>query len=234
MCIRDRANAVFRDALDRYAAVLESKVEVPLLKLLLSDEKDVAELVQETQYAQPAIVALQLAQVAMWRARGMRPAVVLGHSVGELAAAMVAGVMTEEEALELAALRGSLMSQCPRGGMAAVKAPTEQVQALLPGELVVAAENERAMTVVAGSKEALQRFVTEALNVAHTMLAVSHAFHSPMMEPAAAEFRRLLEGRTFQEPQGVRFISTLTGGVETARLKTAEYWACLLYTSRCV
>ena len=86
------ANAVFRDALDRYAAVLESKVEVPLLKLLLSDEKDVAELVQETQYAQPAIVALQLAQVAMWRARGMRPAVVLGHSVGELAAAMVAGV----------------------------------------------------------------------------------------------------------------------------------------------
>ncbi len=219
------ANAVFRDALDRYAAVLESKVEVPLLKLLLSSEGGVAELVQETQYAQPAIVALQLAQVAMWQARGMRPEAVLGHSVGEFAAAVVAGVMTEEEALELAALRGRLMSQCPRGGMAAVRAPAEQVKPLLPGELVVAAENERAMTVVAGPKEALQRFVTESLGVAHTMLAVSHAFHSPMMEPAAAEFRRSLEGKTFQEPRGVRFISTLTGGVETARLKTAEYWA---------
>ncbi len=219
------ANAVFRDALDRYAAVLESKVEVRLLKLLLSEEKDVAELVQETQYAQPAIVALQLAQVAMWQARGMSPEAVVGHSVGEFAAAVVAGVMTEEEALELAALRGRLMSQCPRGGMAAVRAPAEQVKPLLPGELVVAAENERAMTVVAGPKEALQRFVTESLGVAHTMLAVSHAFHSPMMEPAAAEFRRSLEGKTFQEPRGVRFISTLTGGVETARLKTAEYWA---------
>ncbi|WP_233587255.1 non-ribosomal peptide synthetase/type I polyketide synthase [Corallococcus sp. CA049B] len=219
------ANAVFKDALDRYAAFLESKVEVPLLKLLLSDDQDMAAQVQETQYAQPAIVALQLAQAAMWRARGMRPSTVLGHSVGEFAAAAVAGVMSAEQALELAALRGRLMSECPRGGMAAVRAPVDQVQPLLPPELVVAAENERATTVVAGPKEVLHRFVTEVLGVGHTMLAVSHAFHSPMMAPAADAFRQRLEGVELREPQGVRFISTLTGAVETSRLCTAEYWA---------
>ncbi|WP_415835797.1 acyltransferase domain-containing protein, partial [Corallococcus soli] len=90
------ANAVFKEALSRYAGVLEAKMEVPLLKLLLSAEAGVAELVQETQYAQPALVALQLAQLAMWRSRGVRPAVVLGHSVGEFAAAVAAGVMEEE------------------------------------------------------------------------------------------------------------------------------------------
>ncbi|WP_342379791.1 amino acid adenylation domain-containing protein [Myxococcus stipitatus] len=219
------SNAVFRAALDRYAAVLESKVEVPLLKLLVSDEKDVARWVTETRYQQPALVALQLAQVEMWRARGVRPEAVLGHSVGEFAAAVVAGVMTPEEALELAALRGQLMSECPRGGMAAVKVSAEEVQAMLPAELVVAAENERGSTVVAGPKDVLTRFVTESFDSKHTMLAVSHAFHSPMMAPAAEAFRRELEGVEFKAPREVRFISTLTGQVETERLRTAEYWA---------
>ncbi|QAT84884.1 malonyl CoA-acyl carrier protein transacylase [Corallococcus coralloides] len=219
------ANPVFKETLDRYAAFLESKVEVPLLKLLLSDDKDMAAQVQETQYAQPAIVALQLAQAAMWQARGMRPSAVLGHSVGEFAAAAVAGVMSAEQALELAALRGRLMSECPRGGMAAVRSPADLVRPLLPAELVVAAENERTTTVVAGPKDALHRFVTEVLGVAHTMLAVSHAFHSPMMAPAAESFRKQLEGVELREPQGVRFISTLTGAVEASRLRTAEYWA---------
>ncbi|QSQ17682.1 SDR family NAD(P)-dependent oxidoreductase [Myxococcus landrumensis] len=219
------ANPVFKEALDRYAATLESKVEVPPLKLLLSDEKDVAQWVTETQYQQPAIVALQLAQVAMWQARGMRPDAVLGHSVGEFAAAVAVGVMTPEVALELAALRGRLMSECPRGGMAAVRVPMEKVQPLLPAGLVVAAENERATTVVAGPKDALRQFVTEAFSGTHVMLPVSHAFHSPMMDPAAVAFRWKLDGMTFGEPRGARFISTLTGQVETTRLLTADYWA---------
>ncbi|RYZ47136.1 MAG: amino acid adenylation domain-containing protein, partial [Myxococcaceae bacterium] len=226
-CARElyEANAVFKEALNRYAGVLETKMEVPLLKLLLSAESGLAELVQETQYAQPALVALQLAQLAMWRSRGVRPAVVLGHSVGEFAAAVAAGVMEEEAALELAALRGRLMSGCERGGMAVVMATVEQLQKVLPAELVVAAENERTRTVVAGPKEALGRFVTAAYAGGHTMLGVSHAFHSPMMGPAAEAFEKELEGREFKAPQGVRFISTLSGEEETERLRTGAYWA---------
>ncbi len=226
------ANAEFRAALDRYGEMIDGAIDgqvngqldVPLARLLLSTDTELTALVQETQYAQPAITALQLAQVAMWEGRGMRPAAVVGHSVGELAAAVVAGVLTAEQALEVAVVRGRLMAGCERGGMAAVMAGVEEVERRLPAGLVVAAENGRAMTVVAGAHELLTEFLG-GLELAHTRLAVSHAFHSPMMAPAVAGLAQHLEGMRFGEGNEVRFYSTASGRQEQERLRSGAYWA---------
>ena len=221
-----RANPVFKEALDRYADVLRDAVDVPLLELLLREDAG-ADPLQQTEYGQPALVALQLAQSAAWRERGVRPAVVLGHSIGEFAAAVAAGVMDAEDALRLAAVRGKLMAACPPGAMAAVFAPAARLRPSLPEDVVVAAENGPAMTVLAGAHDALARYLADDLQHGHTMLAVSHAFHSPMMAPAASAFRAHLAALapTLASPNRARFVSTMTGEVETERLRDAGYWA---------
>ncbi|HWU88804.1 MAG TPA: acyltransferase domain-containing protein, partial [Kofleriaceae bacterium] len=218
------ANAVFKEALDRYTVALERSVDVPLLGLLLDNHGAATELVQQTQYGQPAVVALQLAQLAMWRDRGATPAVVLGHSVGELAAAVAAGVMQPEDALRLAAVRGRVMSECRAGAMAAVMAPAERLLSSLPPEIVIAADNGPTMTVLAGTKDALRAFLAERCRDPHTMLPVSHAFHSPLMEPAARAFREHVETTALAEPRDVQLVSTMTGDVETAQLRSPDYW----------
>ncbi|MBN3938369.1 acyltransferase domain-containing protein, partial [Serratia marcescens] len=165
---------------------LAAWVDAPLLQWLLEASAEHSARLQETQYQQPALVALQLAQVAMWQARGLTPSHVLGHSIGEFAAAVVAGVMESGDALMLAARRGQLMADCEPGGMAAIRDSAENVRRVLPAEVVIAAENGAGMTVVAGPHAALAAFVQRHYAHEHTPLAVSHAFHSPMMAAAAA------------------------------------------------
>ena len=219
------ANPVFRDALEGYAAQLAAWVDAPLLQWLLEANPEYSARLQETQYQQPALVALQLAQVAMWQARGLVPSQVLGHSIGEFAAAVVAGVMAIDDALMLAARRGQLMADCEPGGMAAIRDSAENVRRALPADVVIAAENGESMTVVAGPHVALAGFVQQHYAHEHTLLAVSHAFHSPMMASAALAFGDVVGTVALRAPEEVRFISTLTGEAAGEALQMTEYWS---------
>ncbi|REF43107.1 amino acid adenylation domain-containing protein [Serratia ficaria] len=220
------ANPVFRDALARYTGQLTAWVDAPLLQWLLEASPEHSACLQETQYQQPALVALQLAQAAMWQARGLAPSHVLGHSIGEFAAAVVAGVMESDDALMLAARRGQLMADCEPGGMAAIRDAAENVRCVLPADVVIAAENGEGMTVVAGPHDALAAFVQQHYAHEHTVLAVSHAFHSPMMAPAALAFGEVVGAVPLRAPaEGVQFISTLTGEAAAEALQTAAYWS---------
>ena len=216
------ADIIFKNALDKYTAFLEEILHIPVLKILITPTESSEDL-SKTQYAQPVLVALQLAQIAMWRGRGMKPAIVLGHSIGEFAAASATGIMLAEDALRLSVVRGRLMSECPPGSMLAVFAPTEHLR--LPNDIVVAAQNGPSMTVLAGTREHLQQFIaTIPKEIGHTYLPVSHAFHSPLMASAADSFRKHVSTINLTEPQDIRFISTMTGSEETTLTGTSEYW----------
>ena len=148
-----------------------------------------------TQYTQPALFALEWSLAELWRSRGVVPAMVLGHSVGEIAAACVAGVMSMEAGLKLTAERGRLMQALPvnEGVMVAVRcgeaAVSNAIQAQgLSCKVAVAAVNGPSSVVVAGSEEAVEAVLGELGAVGHR-LRVSHAFHSPLMEPMVEAYR---------------------------------------------
>ncbi len=223
-----REHITFRVALNQYAEILQDHLDIPILELLIGEKGTHAALAQETQYAQPALTALQCAQIALWQKQGARPSLVMGHSIGEIAAAVAAGVLTPEDALNMAVNRGQLMSQCQTGAMAAVFASAVQIEHLLSDDLVIAAENGPLMTVVAGSHEAVKHFLEKKLGTSYasTLLPVSHAFHSPLMSEAAKAFEAYVSKVSFSLPHSeVRFVSTLTGVCETEQLLSPSYWS---------
>jgi acyl transferase domain-containing protein len=181
----------------------------------------------DTRYAQPALFALQCALAALWKSWGVEPRAVLGHSVGEYAAACVAGACTMAEGLRLITARGRLMGGLPSGGaMAAVLAPEDQVRAALQEDIAIAAVNGQSNTVVSGPVASVERLcnVFEERGVCVQRLRVSHAFHSPLMEPMAKELEEIAATIKFVAPQ-IRFISSVTGRpAAAAELCQPVYW----------
>ena len=190
--------------------------------------KRVSLLLDQTAYTQPALFAIEYALAELWRSWGVEPTVVLGHSVGEYVAACVAGVFSLEDGLKLIAERGRLMGALPAGGeMAAVFADEEQVEkAIAPhAETVsIAAVNGPANVVISGAGEAVQAIVKnlEAEGVKSKRLTVSHAFHSPLMEPMLAEFERVAKQVSFNAPR-ISFISNVSGQ-PVREAPDAAYW----------
>ncbi len=216
---------VFRATLDDCADILKDLMPIPLLDLLYDDQH--SEDIHNTVYAQPALFAIEYATACMWLDWGVKPAAVLGHSVGEYVAACVAGVFDMEQGLRLVAERGRLMGSLPLGvgTMAAVLAPRDQVQPLLDRypELAVAAENGPANTVISGERKQLEALLGELKGETQVMrLRVSHAFHSPMLDPILDTFEALAAKTSYRKAR-IPLISNLTGQAKTA-VPDAAYW----------
>jgi acyl transferase domain-containing protein/acyl carrier protein len=227
-----KASPVFREALERCAAAIDPELGRSLLELMFAPGEENSPL-DETRYTQPALFAIQYALAELWRSVGITPSVVLGHSVGEFAAACCAGVMSLEDAAKLVTLRGRLMQALPEGGaMAAVFACESEVQdaiANIPGVVVVAGINGPDETVVSGETAAVQATVAAfaAKGVRTEPMKVSHAFHSPLMQPMLAAFERVACGVTRTAPR-VKVVSSMTGRVADAEWGSAKYWVAQL------
>lgn len=220
---------VFRKTLDRCDELLRAHMDKPLLSLLYPEAGADAALLDQTGYTQPAMFALEIALAETWKSWGIEPEWTMGHSVGEYAAACVAGVFSLEDGLMLIAARGRLMQQLPAGGaMVAIMAEPARVLAAIAGhedKISVAGFNGPLQVVVSGEREALQgvaaRFEAEGVRI--HWLQVSHAFHSPLMDPMLEEFGRICAEVTYQRPK-LGLISNVTGRLAGDEVCTPEYW----------
>ena len=226
------SHPVFRRAIDTCDEILRDLWEgESLLDVLYPDgtsADDAHARIHRTEFTQPALFALEYALAELWQSWGVAPAIVLGHSVGEYAAACVAGAMSLEDGLALIAERARLMQSVKRPGkMAVVFAPPEGISPLLArhgGKVVIAVLNGPENTVVSGEADAVEELAAElaSAGVQTKLLNVSHAFHSPLMDEMLDEFEEFAAGIVFQAPQ-VPLAANLTGQLMT-EAPSPRYW----------
>jgi acyl transferase domain-containing protein len=234
-----RHQPVFRDAVDTCARLLKPHLGFDIRETIFEAPQD---RLDETRIAQPALFLVSYALAEFWQSCGIKPAALMGHSVGEFVAGCVAGVMTLEDALFLVAERGRLMQETPRGCMLSVAAPEKAVFAIMreiaghvrvqaagtsPGanggnapdrELALAAVNAPGLCAVSGSFGAMDELQAELARrgIHFTRLHTSHAFHSPMTDPVLGPFAETARRVKFRPPR-IPYISNATGDWVSAR-----------------
>ncbi|MEV6648666.1 type I polyketide synthase [Amycolatopsis sp. NPDC051371] len=200
----------FSEVFDLVAAELDKHLDVPLKTVLGSGE---------TGYTQPALFAVEVAVFRLLESWGVQPDYLLGHSIGELAAAHVAGVLSLEDACTLVTARARLMQALPTGGaMVAVAATEADVVPLLSDGVSIAAVNGPASVVLSGDEDAVLAVASKFSKT--TQLKVSHAFHSALMEPMLADFAFIARNLTYRSPE-IPIVSTVS---PDADLTSPEYW----------
>ncbi len=218
---------IFKASLQACDDALEKHQHVKATEILYGQQSEM--LLEQTQHEQVALFSLQYALAKMWLSWGVKPAMLLGHSVGEYAAACIAGVFDLNEAIGMLCYRASLMQALPENGaMVAVLANQGQIEPLLQGmdaQLSIAAVNGEQQVVISGDAEVVDNFIQQAQKQGlHTrLLKVNRGFHSVQIDPVLSDFKTRLTQISFNKPQ-LRFISTLTGKQEIEKLTEVNYW----------
>lgn len=211
----------FKREIDTCRAIYTELTGRDIWSLIMEDD------ITRTDLAQPALFIVSYALGKLMMHWGLTPDAMVGHSIGEYAAACLAGVFTLREAIDLVVERGRLMQAQPAGAMISLRLPKERVESYLSRELSLAAVNSSSLSVVSGPHEAIDQFKKnlEAEGITYRQLVTSHAFHSTMMEPALEAFRKKVASLTLQEPS-LPFISNLTGDwISAAEATSPDYWA---------
>ncbi|GLA94959.1 putative Hybrid PKS-NRPS biosynthetic cluster [Aspergillus tubingensis] len=225
---------VFRNTITHIASLFEAVLDKPLLDVMWADpESEAASLLLRTDYAQPALFTLQVALWRLWQSWGVQPAVVLGHSVGEIAAAHVAGAMNLTDACRLVAARGKLMHALPEsGGMVALEAGVDEVTSAIEqlsarDSVSIASINTPTQVVASGDMGVINKLATrfKAQGRSCKVLRTSRAFHSHHLnESMLSALRAVAETIVFQQ-QTLPIVSTVTGKLaEPGQLSNADYW----------
>ena len=211
---------VFAQALDEVFAELDPHLDRPLKTVIADNPR----LINQTGYTQPALFAIEVALFRLLSSWGLKPDFLLGHSVGELAAAHVAGVLSLADAAKLVAARAKLMQALPTGGaMVALQATEDEVTPLLTADVSIAAINGPDSVVLSGTEDAVTAVVAQFEDRKSSKLKVSHAFHSPLMEPMLAEFAAVARTLTYSQPT-IPLISNVSGTLAGGEVATPAYW----------
>ncbi|ELS02296.1 polyketide synthase family protein [Xenococcus sp. PCC 7305] len=242
---------LFRDNINQCAEILKNYLDKPLQDIIFDNgishrknaaRRDVACYVStgtgtgteidhqqlkinQTQYTQPLLFAIAYSLSQLWLSWGIKPDVVMGHSLGEYVAACIAGVLSLEDGLKLVATRGKLMQSLPNNGaMLAVFSDINRVNNLLNQDVTIAANNGSHL-VLSGLKNAVTNIVQklDLLAIKYRYLKVSHAFHSPLMKPIAEEFKAVAQTIDYATPE-IPIVSNLTGELATDAIATSDYW----------
>ena len=224
------AEPVFRSTVDYCADYLQPFLDADLRTILFppgTASEEAAQLLNQTRFTQSALFVVEYAMAKLWATWGVEPTAMIGHSVGELAAACIAGVFSIDAGLQIIAERGRLIQSMPTGSMIAVPMPERDVVPLLNGKLSLASINADQQCVVSGPDgaiAALEESLAEQ-GMEHRRLLVSHAFHSSMMDPILREFTEFV--RRFElAPPRIPFISSATGSwITDAEATDPDYWA---------
>jgi acyl transferase domain-containing protein len=223
-----RTEPVFAAAVDRVAEVADGLLGLDLRRLVFADPGDeAAEALRQTSVTQPALFAVEHAMACLLRSWGLTPDAVIGHSIGEYAAAVEAGVMSWEDAIRLVVERGRLMQSMAPGSMLAVPLPAAEVTDRLPDGVELAAENSSQLSVVSGPTAAVEAFAAqlEEAGTRAQLLHTSHGFHSAMMTEAADAFAPTVATATLQPPR-IPLVANVTGRPLTDDEATdPSFWA---------
>lgn len=219
----------FREALDRCDDILRAGayLDQSLISILYPEGK--SEAIHQTAYTQPALFAFEYAIAQLWRSWGIKPDVVMGHSVGEYVAACVASIFSLEDGLKLIATRGRLMQALPQdGAMVSFLADEARIQeAITPyrDDVSIAAINGRESVVVSGKRISVMAIAEQlaTVGIKTRQLTVSHAFHSPLMTPMLDEFRQVAASITYHKPN-LLLVSNVTGKVADTEITRPDYW----------
>lgn len=219
----------FRETLEKCDRILSRYLDRRILSVLYPEPTD-APLLNDTMYTQPALFVLEYALAELWKSWGVRPGAVIGHSVGEYVAACVAGMFSLEDGLKLIAGRARLMQALPKRGKMAIvfgdQTTVAQALSSFPEQVAIAAVNGETNTVISGTQEAVDTVLLqmETQGVQTSSLRVSHAFHSPLMEPMLDDFEVLADQASF-EGLRIPLVSNLTGQMLNIGEKSvAGYW----------
>lgn len=218
---------VFKQALERCAAILQPYLDKPLLNIIFSQSaiNNQQLTINQTQYTQPVLFALEYALTQLWLSWGIKPDVVLGHSLGEYVAATIAGIFSLEDALKLVVTRGKLMQKLPHyGAMLAVFSDLEKIQTLLDNKVTIASNNGSHI-VISGCKKSLIIIANKLddWGIKYQWLNEDYAFHSPLMQPIIQEFQAVANTIQYQLPK-IPLVSNLTGKLAESKIASSDYW----------
>ncbi len=226
-CELYQSEPVFHNEVNNCCEILKKHIGIDLRQILYPEkehESEAAEKINQTSLTQPCLFVIEYSLAKLWMSWGIRPSVMVGHSIGEYIAACIAGVFSLEDALATVALRGKLMQSMPTGAMLAVTLPKEEVLPLLTPELCLATVNMPKLCVVSGTYQAIDELEKKLAGKSPKKLQTSHAFHSFMMDPILTPFIEFLRTIKLNTPQ-MPYYSNVSGKLIQAEEATnPEYW----------